>query len=86
MAEIVERIRVAIEKGLPGAIIDDMAEVRAGGRVGGAVIWSEFRGIEQIERQEKLWAVLGEALSREEQLQISLIITLTPDELAAIQD
>ena len=86
MAEIVERIRDAIEQGLPGAVIDDMDEAGVGGRIGGAVIWSGFSGVEQIQRQEKLWEVLRGALSREEQLQISLIITLTPDELAAIRD
>ncbi len=53
------------------------------GRVGGLIAWNGFSGIEQIERQRQLWKFLREKLNREQQLKLSAILTLTPDEMAA---
>lgn len=49
-------------------------------KVGGFLIWSGFEGVEQIDRQTQLWDVLRSKLTRPEQLRITAILTLTPDE------
>lgn len=51
-------------------------------RVGGLFIWDGFDELEPIDRQQRLWDVLEEVLSKEEQRSISAILTLTPEELA----
>jgi hypothetical protein len=50
------------------------------GRISGFLIWTGFQGVEQIERQERLWGFLEKTLDADELLQISAILTLTPDE------
>lgn len=56
-------------------------EVAGPRRVGGLLVWDGFIGREQIERQRALWRVLREYLTPEEQLQVSAILTLTPEEM-----
>lgn len=58
-------------------------EIAGPRRVGGLLVWDGFVGREQIERQRTVWRVLREHLTPEEQLQVSAILTLTPEEMTA---
>lgn len=60
-------------------------EVVPPGKVAGFVIWKGFRGMEQIVRQDKLWAVLESRLLPGELARVSAILTLTPEE-ASVED
>jgi hypothetical protein len=50
------------------------------GKIAGFLIWSGFKGVEQITRQERLWKVLENKLTSNELLQVSAILTITPEE------
>lgn len=53
-------------------------------KVGGFLIWKKFVGVEQIKRQERLWKVLEKKLTKDEQLQITVILTATPEEMTVV--
>jgi len=79
------RLRTVLAGGLKGAGID--AEVRTEAvpttklhRV--MVIARKFKHLPPSERQDLVWRIVGTRFSQEEQLQISMIVTLTPDEMA----
>lgn len=55
-----------------------------GKRIGGTLIWDGFVGVQQIDRQVDLRRIVDDALPREEQLQVSFILTVTPEEFASI--
>jgi hypothetical protein len=55
-------------------------------KLGGSLVWSGFEGMEQIERQDRLWKALEKGLAKDEQLQITLLLTLTPRELAVSKE
>ena len=46
------------------------------------VISQQFAALRPSERQDLVWRILGGKLGRDDQLRISRILTLTPDELA----
>ena len=46
----------------------------------------KFRGMQQIDRQTALRKVLRENLTREEQICVGVIFTLTPQEVAAMDE
>ena len=56
---------------------------RAGDRIVGELIWKGFVGMDQVERQEKLWDYLHKQLDQEEEMQIAAILTATPYEVPA---
>ena len=49
-------------------------------KYGGIIVWQGFEGMEQIDRQRQLWSRLRSALSAEDQLRITAILTMTPAE------
>ncbi|MGD8718658.1 MAG: hypothetical protein PVH29_07535 [Candidatus Zixiibacteriota bacterium] len=55
-------------------------EVLESGRVSGFVVSGKFDDKSDQERQDMLWETLKEALTQEELLNVSFLITLTPDE------
>ena len=55
-------------------------------KIGGLMVWEGFKGIEQIKRQTRLWKVLRHRLTPEEQLRITAILTVTPQEREVCQE
>ncbi len=53
-------------------------------RVGGLFIWDGFVGMAQIDRQVELRRAIDRALPPDDQLEVSFILTVTPDEFASI--
>lgn len=47
-----------------------------------AVVSSEFMPMTQLQRQDAVWAVVDSTLPREATLDVSLILTFAPSELA----
>lgn len=54
-------------------------------KIGGYLIWRGFEGVEQLDRQRQLNRAIRERLSVEEQLHITTILTVTPDEVAVMR-
>ena len=74
----IKRLRQLLERVFPGATVE--LEVAAPEKVGGFLIWNGFDQVDQVERQRRLWTAIRGELSREDQLRITAILTLTPDE------
>lgn len=85
MEETIEAVRKVLSVSFPNSV-SDLEETVPGRKVGGSLITEEFLGMEQIERQRLLWRVLRERLSAQDQLRLGTIITLTPQEVAAMED
>ena len=47
-----------------------------------SVISRQFENLRPSERQDLVWRIVSQVFSPDEQLHISMILTLTPDELA----
>ena len=46
------------------------------------VVASKFAALKHYERQDLVWRIASQTLDRDQQLMISMIITMTPDEAA----
>lgn len=57
-----------------------------GNRLAGTMVWDGFLGQAQIDRQTQLRRVINESLPVDEQQTVSLILTLTPEENAALSE
>lgn len=55
-------------------------------RVRGSLLWPGFEGMPQIDRQVELRRVIDDALPESQRQQLSMILTLTPDEAASIAE
>ncbi len=78
------RIRQALTDGLAQARIGASVEtepVRNTNLQRVMVTANEFRELNPSERQDLVWRIIGQTFSPDEQLRISMILTLTPDEL-----
>ena len=79
MADLIDRLRDLLSKAFPGAEVE-LEQARPAEKIGGSLIWSGFEGMEQIDRQQKLAQVIRDALPREDQISITLILTLIREE------
>lgn len=52
-----------------------------GNRVRFAVVSDEFTAMPQLERQDRVWAVIDEVVAREDVLNISLVLLYAPGEI-----
>ena len=83
--ERLERVREVLARRFPGAEFDLELSVPSR-KVGGFVIWPGFEGKEQIDRQQLVWQAIRGDLSRDDQLQITAILTVTPNEMAIMKE
>ncbi len=81
-----KRIERSISEGLATAGIDAEVETE---RVRGTrlhrvlTVARQFEHLRPSERQDLVWRIIKQHFSPEEQLRISMILTLTPDELGS---
>ena len=80
MVDILTKVRGILAVEIAGADIQ-IEPVRGNGRVWGFVIWKDWEGVEPIDRVGRVREVLHSRLSNEEELQISAILPMTPEEL-----
>ncbi len=76
------KLKRLLESAFVGAEVK--LEPAGAGKVGGFLIWKDFVGKDQIDRQRSLRAVVQNGLSAEELLRLSAILTVTPDEVAVM--
>ena len=81
MEEFIQKLKSLFTQHFSASDLE--VEPAGNNRVGGFLIWEGFSGLEQIERQRKVWKFLRQELRPEEQFMISAILTLTPEEMAS---
>ena len=84
-----ERLKQELEAWLPeqfpGAALSFDPGHR-GAKLSGILAWSGFDGLEPIDRQSLLWRVIRMRFDRDDQLRISILITLTPAEYSVYRE
>jgi hypothetical protein len=85
MAGLMGRLEQVLSSRFRGAKAE-LKRYRPGNRVGGSLTWKGFEGMPQIERQTELRRAIDSALPANERLQVSFILTLTPDEEAVMAE
>lgn len=85
MDELLEKIRTILKANFPGSY-DDLAERVLSERIGGSFVWAGFDGLAQIDRQDLVRHALKEGLTRDEELSVGLLLTFTPQEVAAMDE
>jgi hypothetical protein len=63
----------------------EVEPVNSGGRFRFGVTSPQFAVMGQLERQDAVWAVVDQVLPREATIDISLILTYAPNELAVTE-
>lgn len=79
MEPFIQKLKDLIARHFPDSELE--VELTGSDRIAAYLVWAGFADYEQIQRQRQVWSVLRQALSREEQLMISVILTLTPEEM-----
>jgi hypothetical protein len=77
--EFIDRLVRLLTLHFPGSI-PELNQLCPLQRVGGFLIWPGFDGIDQLDRQRQVGAVIRSSLAPQEQLMVSTILTLTPEE------
>ncbi len=85
MEKLLEKVRSLLSSKFPGSS-DELAERLPGQRIGGSFVWSGFDGLAQIDRQDLVREVLREGLTRDEERSVGLLLTFTPQEVAAMEE
>ena len=84
-----ERLKQELEQWLheqfPGAEVA-LESARTSRKLGGILAWKGFDGLEPIDRQHLLWQKMRSHFDRNDQLSISIIVTLTPAEYAVYRE
>ena len=84
-----ERLKKKLEdwlpKQFPGAEVA-LELGRPGTKLGGILAWKGFEGLEPIDRQRILRQKIKEHFKQEDQIRISLIVTLSPAEYAVYRE
>jgi hypothetical protein len=75
-------LRQLLKNHFPGAQVK-LTSFRPGDRVGGTLIWDGFDSQPQIDRQTLLRKVI-DALPPDQQLKVSFIMTVTPEEFTTL--
>ena len=84
MEALMEKVQNILATKFPGASIE--LEKAGPNKVAGLLVWTRFKGVEQIKRQSRLWKVLEKELTAEELLRVSTILTVTPEEKPVSQE
>lgn len=83
MKDLMGKVQNILATQFPGASVK--LEKAGPDKVAGFLVWTRFKGVEQITRQSRLWTVLEKELTAEELLRVSTILTLTPEEMPVSQ-
>jgi len=84
MEEFIRRLTELLSRNFKGAEVA-LEQAVPLQKVGGVLVWDGFQDHDQLERQHQMWQVIRDALRPEEQLQITAILTMTPEEMAVMQ-
>ncbi len=85
MEELKRKVELIIQQHFHGADVS-LEEIPHTKRLSGHVLWEGFDGMTALERQRELRRTLRHDLEKEEELQLSVLLTLTPAELDSIME
>lgn len=82
--ELRSKLKNIARTAFPGAKLRLQSSSPGSRRLAGFLIWNGFDTSDQIDRQERLWKVLDKRLTSDERSKITVILTMTPDEVAVV--
>jgi hypothetical protein len=85
MGTLKTKVESIVETRLPGATVF-LEEIPLSDRLSGHVIWEGFNAMNARERQKQLRRAIREGLTPEEELQLSVVLALTPTEWHGIME
>ncbi len=85
MEELVKKLDELFRQHFHGAVAE-LEQSKQFQKVGGLLSWDGFEGHEQIDRQHQVWDSIRAHLPQEEQRKVTVILTVTPDELAVMRE
>lgn len=80
--ELQNKIKQAVKKAFPGSKLTLEITMPGSKKLCGVLVWPKFLGLEQSERQKKLWKVLEKELTAPELQRLTVILTFTREETA----
>ena len=87
MEELIAKVEAILNSHFPGEDnIVDLTETVPGQKIGGSFTTGNFRGMSIINRQTVMRRTLREHLSLEQAWNVGVILTLTPQEVAAMDE
>ena len=78
--EVIERLRALLTDRFPAP---DKVELDDEEGIHGAIISTQFEGMETIDRINLIWDLIDQSLTTEERRHIQMIIPVTPEEAIA---
>ena len=84
-SDLIQKLDAVLRSHFPGAK-PELEPLPPLPKVTGLVSWDGFEGQDQVDRQHNVWNVIREAIPAEEQRWISVILTVTPGELAYMRE
>jgi hypothetical protein len=82
---LTDKVEKALAKEFAGADVE-LKRLSPGQRVSGTLVWKGFAGKSQIERQTELRDAIDSNLEPAEQVKVSFILTLTPEEQLSLDE
>ena len=87
MEELISKVERLLDAHFPSRDNKfELEETVPGEKIGGSFITSCFNGMRQVDRQTVMRRMLREELSQDDILGIGLIWTLTPQEVAVLEE
>lgn len=74
-----KRVGRILAEQFPGAKVT-IERAKPAEKIGGIIVWKGFDGLDQVDRQSRLWSALRSQLSSDEQRKITAILTMAPAE------
>jgi len=80
MEEFIQHLSTVLQQAFPGST-PELEQFAPLSKVGGFLIWDGFDGVEQLDRQRLVSTALRRLLPPDELLQVTTILTATPEEV-----
>ena len=81
MEELIKKLDAVLRSHFQGAT-PELEPLPPLPKVTGLLSWDGFEGKDQVDRQHDVWNVIRRTIPADEQRRISVILTVTPEELA----
>ena len=85
MDKAMTELKAALLNQFKGSVVE-LRYFRPGRSFGGSIVWPGFEGMDQLDRQRALRKVVNATLDEEGRSRASLIITMIPEEAAALTE
>jgi hypothetical protein len=80
MEDTLQKLTTLLQSHFPNCELE--LEYREDGKITGFMTWEGFVDLDHIDRQRKVWGVIRQNLSGEDQTNVRAVLTLTPEEMS----